>query len=140
MAWNYDATLLSEDTSVGRLYIIRLITGDTDTDDQQLQDEEIYWYLTRHGDSIRYAAMDAVRGLIAKYSRDVDMWMGHTRVGAAGRQRNYRMLLDYLENDMTTALVEILVGGQSWSEKEAIHEDTDVVQPSFIIGMDDING
>lgn len=139
MSWTYDASLLDSDTAIGRLYIIRLITGDTDTSDQQLQDEEIYWYLSRHGDSVRYAAIDAVRGLIAKYSREVDLWMGHTRVGASGKQRNYRMLLDYLLNDQTDTLVDILIGGQSWGEKETLAQDTDAVQPSFRIGMDDIS-
>ena len=52
MAWTYDATLLSISTSVGRRYSVRLIIGDTDTTDQQLQDEEIDFFLSQGGDSI----------------------------------------------------------------------------------------
>ena len=41
MAWSYDATDLGTGTASGRLNSVRLLVGDTDTTDQQVQNEEI---------------------------------------------------------------------------------------------------
>ena len=37
MSWSYDATNLTTNTDAGRLNSVRLLLGDTDTSDQQLQ-------------------------------------------------------------------------------------------------------
>jgi hypothetical protein len=46
MAWSYDPTDLDNTTASGRLNIVRLLVGDTDTVDQQVQNEEITFGLS----------------------------------------------------------------------------------------------
>ena len=47
MAWSYDATDLGTSTASGRLNSVRLLVGDTDTNDQQVQNEEITFALAQ---------------------------------------------------------------------------------------------
>lgn len=138
MAWTYDASLIDAETAIGRRYIVRLLIGDTNTSDQQLSDEEIDYFLDKNGDSIRYAALDAVRALIARYSRQVDERMGHTEVERSQRARAYRFLLDELISDTQSMDVQILAGGQSRAEKAELEADTDAIMPGTMVGQDDI--
>ena len=139
MTWTYDVTLLSDSTAVGRRYLIRLAVGDTDTSDQILQDEELDWFLDDADDVVYTATIKALRALIAKYSRQADLWIGHTRVQASQRARQYRELLAlYEETSSANFVVQMLVGGQSIDEKEDLASDEDAVQPGFSVGMDDI--
>jgi hypothetical protein len=139
MSWSYDATLLDPDTALGRTYIVRLTIGDTDTNDQLLADEEIDFYLSASGDSVRYAALRAVKALIAKFSRESDIWIGHTRVQRSQRARGFRELLAELEATTSMDMViGMAVGGQSVAEKQELDSDTSAVQPGFRVGMDDI--
>lgn len=136
MSWTYDASLLDEDTDVGRRYIIRLVIGDTDTTDQQLQNEEIDYFLDSNDDAVYAASKQSVIALIAKYSREVDTWMGHTRVERSQRVRNYKTLLEKLEGDVTRLLATMRAGGLSVSEKTADRQDADAVQSFFTRDMD----
>jgi hypothetical protein len=52
MAWSYDPTDLDNTTASGRLNIVRLLVGDTDTVDQQVQNEEIAFGLSENGNNI----------------------------------------------------------------------------------------
>ena len=47
MAWSYDATDLGTGTVSGRLNSVRLLVGDTDTNDQQVQNEEVIFALAQ---------------------------------------------------------------------------------------------
>lgn len=139
MAWTYDVALLSADTAIGRRYVVRLAIGDTDTSDQQVQDEEIDYHLTAASDVVRTATIALLQALVAKYSRDADLWIGHTRIQRSQRARNYRMLLEqYTAYNPTDFVVGMLVSGQTLADKEAFDTDTSAVQPAFSVGMDDI--
>lgn len=138
MTWTYDAATFSESSATGRRNIVRLVIGDTNTNEQQLQDEEIDYFLDSVDDSVYQACLRAVRALIAKYSREGDIWMGHTRVERSQRVRNYRTLLEKLETDGSQVIAEMYAGGLSISEKTDLAEDSDAVQPAFKIGMDDL--
>ena len=52
MAWSYDASDLDTTTASGRLNTVRLLLGDTDTLDQQVQNEEVTFALSRLLDTI----------------------------------------------------------------------------------------
>ncbi len=138
MSWTYDASLISADTAVGRRTVIRLMIGDTQTLDQQLQDEELDYFLDRNDDSIRYASLDAVRALIARYSREADLRVGHTEVQGAQRARAYISLLEQLESDVIGMDIQILAGGQSRAEKAELAADPDGIMPGTVIGQDDM--
>ena len=72
MAWTYDPTTLGTTTAAGRLNSVRLLSGDTDTFDKQLENEEIEFSLTQTGNNVYYSAAWVARAISSKYSRLVD--------------------------------------------------------------------
>jgi hypothetical protein len=113
-----------------------MLVGDTDSTDQQLTDEAIAFWLTANNDDVDSAAIECVRQLIARYSRQVNTWMGHTRVEANKRSEQYRLLLGDLQQK-TGHRAEWFVGGVSIAGKESLAGDADAVQPAFAVGQDD---
>jgi hypothetical protein len=69
MSWSYDPTNLDTATVAGRLNTVRLLVGDTDTTDQQVQDEEIVFALTETNNNIYAASSWVARTIASQYSR-----------------------------------------------------------------------
>ena len=55
--WTYNAENLTTADEDGRKNIVRLLTGDTDSNDPQLQDEEILFALSSNKDNPNVAAI-----------------------------------------------------------------------------------
>lgn len=72
MAWTYDSTDLSLDTSGGRLNVVRFLVGDTDSTDQQVENEEINFAVAIASDDVYAAAVYIANSLSAKFARFVD--------------------------------------------------------------------
>lgn len=64
MAWTYTGDPAHSDRDR-----VRFLIGDTDTNDQLLNDAEIDWILTEAGDSIYQAAHDACHTIASKFAR-----------------------------------------------------------------------
>jgi len=140
MSWTYDPAVL-DNTAAGLRNQVRLRIGDTDASWELLQNEEIDYYLGLSGSDVLTAAIGAVRAIIAKFGRQADLWMGHTRVHREQFFEQYRTLLEELELERTsTTVAEIYVGGISIADKESLDANPDAVQPSFSIGADDYPG
>lgn len=135
MTWTY-TNAPDTTTDAGRRDAVRMLIGDIDTTDQQITDESITFWLDQEGDDIYGAAIRCVRQLIALYARQVDTWMGHTRVDGGKRMENYQALLYELESRRNVGL-EVFAGGLTISGKDTLNADADAVQPSFSRGQDD---
>lgn len=100
MAWTYDDTALGTDTATGRLYSVRLLVGDTNTNDQQTSDESIVFALAQHNDNIYLAGSFVAGTLAAKYSRDVTFGLGNDAIAesASDLAKAYRALQRELRN------------------------------------------
>ena len=72
MAWTYDSTDLSLNTSAGRLNVVRFLVGDTDSTDQQVENEEINFAVALASDDVYAAAVYIANSLSAKFARFVD--------------------------------------------------------------------
>lgn len=141
MAWSYDPTNLVTTTSTGRLNSVRLLIGDTDTNDQLLQNEEVYFSLGQTNDNIYYAASWACRIIAAKFSRLVD-----TTLDSAGSSK-YSHRIDHftlLANQLSDLgkktygkSLGLAVGGISKADMEAVNADPDRVKPAFAVGQFD---
>ena len=94
MAWSYDPNLSTKKDEV------RLIIGDTDIDDQLLQDEEIEYFLEQSQDSVIQASIKAVMAIIAKLSRKVDKSVGEAKLSLSQQIEHYQKLLDNLKSNM----------------------------------------
>lgn len=125
MTWTYDG-----DPSANTRDEVRFLVGDTDTNDQQLSDEEIAYLLAEEG-NVAGAAVAAVKGLLAKYARLVDKSVGDLKLSYSQRAGQYAKLLQTLERRRLVRGVGIKAGGTSLARKETVEQDTDRVQPSF---------
>ena len=92
MSFTYDNPTGSE------LEAVRLKIGDTDSDFQQLSDEEIEYELTEANGSILLASSRCASSLAAKYSRKVTKKIGGMSINYSDLAEQYRKLAaDLLE-------------------------------------------
>jgi len=134
MSWSYDSSDLNTTTASGRLNTVRLLVGDTDTADQQVQNEEITFALGESGDNVYYAAAWAARAISSKYSRQVTTSLdGALKADYSDLAKQYRSLADSLEYQGKTsgAAVGILAGGLTKSRVEAVRANTNRIEGSF---------
>lgn len=135
MAWTYDNTDLNTTSSSGRLNSVRLLVGDTDSTDEQVQDEEITFALAQVGDNVYYAASWIANVLASKYSRRVTTELdGALRADYSDLANQYRKLASQLRQDATrfsgTAL-GVEAGGIRIAEINTARQDETRVQSNF---------
>jgi len=134
MAWSYDPTDLDTTTASGRLNTVRLLVGDTETLDQQVQDEEITFGLSENGDNIYYAGAWIARAIASKYSRKVNTSLdGALKADYSDLAKQYKVLADDLEYQGKTsgAVIGVLAGGITKSGVEAVRANTNRIEGSF---------
>ena len=135
MTWTYSSTDLSTD-----LAKVRLLIGDTDTNDQQLTDEEIDFF-TDDAASVYHAAASGCEALAAQYARRADKSIGQVSLHASQRQTHYHDLAAALRQRALTS-VELVpyAGGISVGDKTAVEQESDRTKPQFALGWDDNQG
>ena len=134
MAWSYDPTDLNTTTASGRLNTVRLLVGDTDTTDQQVQNEEVTFSLTENGNNVYYSGAWIARAIASKYSRKVNTELsGALKADYSDLVTHYNSLADNLEYQGKTsgASVGVLAGGITKSKVEAVRQDTNRIEGSF---------
>lgn len=134
MAWSYDPTDLDTTTASGRLNTVRLLVGDTETIDQQVQNEEITFGLSENGDNVYYAGAWIARAIASKYSRKVNTSLdGALKADYSDLAKQYKVLADDLEYQGKTsgAAVGVLAGGITKSGVEAVRANTNRLEGSF---------
>ena len=120
MTWSYDNTVLSTSNKDA----VRLIIGDTDTADQLLADEEIDYYLTKHGVVLR-AASESARAVAAKFARLMSRSIGGLQADFAAKYRQYLELADNLDLNEQVSPVGPYISGFLKSQHETNDENTD---------------
>ena len=134
MAWSYDPTDLNTTTASGRLNTVRLLVGDTDTTDQQVQNEEVTFSLSENGDNVYYSGAWIARAIASKYSRKVNTELsGALKADYSDLVTHYNSLADNLEYQGKTsgASVGVLAGGITKSTVEAVRQNTNRIEGSF---------
>jgi len=131
MAFTYDETDLGTDTASGRLNAVRLLVGDTNSADVQLQNEEIAFALAQSGDNVYAAAGWVAKSLTAKYSRLVDVELDGQLSESYGQlQKHYGDLasdLEYQAKSVSGSL-GFAAGGTSKSRMSTVKDNTDRVK------------
>jgi len=132
MTWTYNVGGLA----TSPLFQVRLMIGDTLTQDQQLQDEEIDQYITSVGTTWGAAAA-CCRTLSAQMSRLADQTSGQSGIKYSQRSKSYlEMALQYDAKAAAYAGAPY-AGGISITDMATQDANTDRVEPVFSIGMDD---
>jgi hypothetical protein len=137
MTWTY-----SGDPSTGNKDAVRFQIGDTDTNEQLLQDEEINYVLANEGGSVLQAAHFAVQGIVAKLAKKVDVTDKSSAMAIRRSQKfdQYRELLASLRKKIAIHKGAPYLGGESVSDKQTAEDDTDRLQPAFTRSLHDVPG
>lgn len=134
MSWSYDSTDLDTTTSSGRINVVRLLVGDTNTIDQQLQNEEITFALQQTNDSVYFAAGWSARTIASKYSRQVNTSVdGALSADYSDLAAQYNKLAEDLEyqGKKAGAILNVAAGGITISDVNAVRENTNRIEGSF---------
>lgn len=135
MGWTYDNSDLATTTASGRLNAVRLLVGDTDTTDQQVQDEEITFALSEAQDNVYFAASWIAKTISSKYGRRVDTKLdGQLSAMYSQLHRHYQTLsvnLDQQGKKYSGSSLGVKYGGLKISEVNSVRDDTNRVTPSF---------
>jgi hypothetical protein len=145
MAWTYDLTQLAipvpptvpADLATWTLPRIRALIGDTMTKDQQMQDEELAFFMSQKT-SIYGAAALACRSLAAQMSRQADSTQGNLHTLYSNRARAYAAAAARFEIDEVTRSAGMPYSGQtSRTDYDNRDQDEDRMGPEFEIGGDE---
>ena len=134
MAWTYDPSNLDTATSGGRLNVVRLLVGDTDTNDQQLDNQEIDFALAQSGDNVYFAAAWSARAVAGKYARKINTELDAAlRADYSDLSGQYSKLAENLEfqGKKSSAGVGIKAGGISKAVVQNVRQNTDRITPTF---------
>ena len=138
MSWSYDPTDLDTTTASGRLNTVRLLVGDTDTIDQQVQNEEVTFALSENGNNVYYSGAWIARAIASKYSRQVTTQLsGALSADYSDLAKQYKTLADSLEYQGKTsgAVIGVLAGGITVARTAAVRANTNRVKPAFRKGQ-----
>ena len=135
MSWTYNPTLIGTDTSAKRLNAVRLLIGDTDYSDQQLQDEEVTFALSETQDNVYFAGSWCCTLLSAKYARRVDTDLdGQLSEKYSQLQQHYKLLSQTLLESgkrYDGNSLGVKAGGIRVSQINSVRDDTNRVTPDF---------
>ena len=138
MSWTYSC-----DPSASDKDAVRWKVGDTNSDDQIVQDEEIEYELSQFsGDSraVIKAAINVAKGIAAKFARESTYRIGQVSETLSRKAEAYQRLVEELTDELKTSAYRNVLPAMvahSISLKQAQEDNTDRVKPAFTIGMHD---
>jgi len=134
MTWSYSFNPATSDKDA-----VRYLSGDTDFDNQQVQDEEIGWLLSEEA-NVYLAAAQACGSISAKYARRANRSVGDLKIEYTSITNQYSERAATLEARGAMRAGKPYAGGISKDDKEMAEEDDDRVKPSFVLGIHDNPG
>lgn len=143
MAYTYDSADLVTTTSSGRLNVVRLLVGDNNTNDPQLQDEEINFSLAQNNNNVYFSAAFCARLLAGKYARMVDTQLdGALQAMYSDRIKQYTLLaiqMTDMAKKMSGRNLGVVAGGISITAMDIVEANTDRPKPAFKVGQFDVD-
>ena len=136
--WTYDTGNLATVDEDGRKNIVRLLIGDTDINDPQLQDEEILFALRSNKDNPNVAAIFAINAIISKYARLVNIELDEAiREDYSDLIDNYKGLLSGLEKKvrLSNNSIRIYATGLTLTDFEEAWSDPNRIKPGIEQGQ-----
>mgnify|MGYP003124347246 CR=1 FL=1 len=123
MTWSFSESLSTN------LDKVRLKLGDTDTNDQILQNETINALLAEHNDDVDLATISCCRAIIAKFNRTIDRNAAGMTANRSIIVDNYRELLSELLRANRGNAGARYSGSFSRDRQEIIEDDSDFMLP-----------
>jgi hypothetical protein len=141
MTYTYNETNLVTTTPSGRLNVVRLLVGDNDSTQPQMQDEEVTFALSENNNNVYFSAAFCARLLASKYARMVNTQLdGALEAEYSDRIKQYTILavqLAELGKRQGGKTVGLAAGGISKAAMLAANQLTDRVKPEFNVGQFD---
>jgi hypothetical protein len=141
MSYTYDPLDLVPTTSTGRLNIVRLLVGDNNTEDPQLQDEEVYFALAQNNNNVYFSASFCARLVASKYARMVNTQLdGALEAEYSDRVKQYTLLaiqMTEMAKKMSGKNLGVAGGGISNIAIAINENNTDRPKPAFKTGQFD---
>ena len=135
MSWTYNAAEIAG----SQVFQVRFLLGDTNQNDQQLQDEEITFAISTRGSIFGAAAMGAL-SIASSFSRKADTTTGELRTLYSSQARAYAARAETYEQQATERSGGLpYCGGISIADKRNREADEDRVPPNFNRGLTDNN-
>jgi len=117
---------------------VRFLVGDTDEDEQLVQDEVIAWALTLHSDDINASAVDVARGIAAKFASEATkLQIGRVREEYTDRAAAFAARATEIETNSSVSAAGPVAPQISLSDRETAFEDTDRADTQFKLGQMD---
>jgi hypothetical protein len=137
MAFTYDVSLLTQSGAIGALMQVRLLIGDTQSNDVKLQDEEITFLITTRP-TIYGAAAECCRSIATNLARKADTSQGEMKNNFSQLTKNYQQMAALYENKAALSGFPVpYAGGTSVTDMNSAQIDGDRVAPQFSVGMTD---
>lgn len=140
MSWSYDANNITTTSSSGRINSVRLLIGDTDGNDELVQDEEIVFALTQAGNNVYQAGSWSANVIAARFSRQVDTKLeGALSANYSNLSKQYRALSESLRVQGTkySNAFSVVAGGVSEATIKTNKQLTDRPNSAFYRGQFD---
>jgi len=134
MAWSYDPTDLNTTTASGRLNTVRFLVGDTNTNNQQVQNEEITFSLSQTADDVYTASAYVARSIASQYASKVNIEVdGQIKADYSDLYEHYKALADKLDYQAKKvgARLGVSAGGITKTQVELARSNTNRVGPEF---------
>jgi len=137
MTWTFDPTNAGTETAAERLDAVRTLLQDTDTNDQQMQDEQIVFFLEQTSNDVYLATAMAADSLAGKYARygDTSIDDGGMSVDFKDVADGYRLLAVQMRKSSqqfgSGGIGMPSAGGISRSAMNSVYQNTDRVDPAF---------
>lgn len=133
MTWTYDLNALSV-----ALNKVRLLVGDTDTNDQLIQDEEIAFFISENPSNVYYAAAETAEAIAAKYQSAISSKTADGKSISYEQITNYLSLAAKLRSKATRQRAGLpYAGGTSVADKQTVEADTDRDPTAIELGLHD---
>lgn len=126
MTFTYDVSTISTNQTAQ----VRLLVGDTDANEQLMQDEEIA-YIVSIERGTYYAAARTAEAIAALFARRVTTMVGDLRVLAEKKYEHYLELAAQMRTTAALGDAAPVMWAGSQTTKDASEADTDRVQPYF---------
>jgi hypothetical protein len=134
MAFTYDDADLNTNTPSGRLNSTRLLLGDTNPLEPQVQDAEVVFSLSQNADGVYLSAAWLARVVAMKYAREVDLDLdGVLSVSNSQASKAYSDLAKELEYQakVVGSRLGVYAGGMTKTSISGVRADTNRIEPSF---------
>jgi len=131
MTWTWDATAIETSDLQG----VRSRIGDTNTNDQQMSDEEINALVTAKG-SVVAAAIECCKRILAKEKGEIDRNVAGTNAPRSQKHQHLRDVMKDLRHELLSGVTPKLTG-HSTAEKDALAAESDYPQANVRRGQFD---